>query len=398
LLPRVPMRLQVGLFLLIFSGSIALWASRDSVSQAWASLNNTNAASEKSKRRGRAKGRPLPVLVARVGEAEDTINVAAVGTARAGRAIMLTAKVDGVLVSLTARAGARVRKGDPLFSVDDRKAILAEKLATKRLADARRLLDRSAYLKRRRVNSSAFVEDASSAVAKAEVELAQAKELMRDVRVVAPFDGVVGIAKFEVGDRVTAGNPVLALDDRRRLVIEFDLPEQVLARISIGQAVAATTPSHGARKFAGVIDSIDSRVDPVSRSVKARATIRNPNDALRPGMSFLITVTLPGARYPSVPQLALQWQGRDSYVWVVDQGSVRRQPVKAVRRQDDNVLVSGALDLGALIVVEGVQRLRPGRRVAFDAPAPTAPDEAAEPAAASAAALKETGTEQGLGR
>lgn len=367
----MPQRWSVGtqltICLALVTASAGLWVSREAVSTAFASLSQSGERPGAGGRgSGRSGDRPLPVIVARVALGEDQQTVAAVGTARARRAVMLNAKSDGVIVAMHARAGDRVRAGDKILSIDSAKAELALSLAEKRLEDATRLLERSAYLTSRRVNSNAPKEDAESAVRKAQLEVAQYRELMRDLTVSAPFDGVVGISKFETGDRVTAGSEVMSLDDRNQLIVEFDVPEQFLPNLRLDGPVTATTPSYAARTFKGSIEAIDSRIDPVSRSVKVRAAIDNGEDALRPGMSFAISIRIPGEALPSVPQLALQWRGRESFIWIVEDGKVRRQDVRAVRRMTDTVLLGGGVEVGDLVVVEGVQRLRPGRAVAFE--------------------------------
>ena len=138
----------------------------------------------------------------------------------------------------------------------------------------------------------------------------------------------------------------------------------------IGQKIAAQTPSFQGRDFRGVIEDIDSRIDPTSRTVIVRANIPNNEDLLRPGLSFVVDLTIPGEMYPTVHQLALQWRKGKSFVWRLKDNRAEKVMVRSVKRLHSTILIEGDISKGDLIVVEGVQRLRPGRRVRFSMPDP----------------------------
>lgn len=366
---RWPKALQLTIFVLLVAGSVAVWVKQSEVKDAIAAFmpGDQEQTQERGRRgRGGDTERGVPVIVSAVQSREDVAVVTAVGTARARRAVMLMAKAEGVLVSLEVQAGERVTTGEPLFTVDDTKAKLAVQIAQKQLDDAKRVLERSKYLRERNINSGAPVEDAESAVRRAALQLRQAEELLGDLTVEAPFSGVVGIPKVEVGDRVTTSTSVVSIDDRSELIIEFEIPERFLPRIHAGDQMKVMTPSYRNRKFDGSISSIDSRIDPVSRSVAVRAAVPNPEDLLRPGMSFTIALRLPGETYPAVPELSLQWEGSRAHVWLVRDRAAEKVEVIPVRRLNQEVLVTGAVKPGDTVVVEGVQRLRPGRPVSFD--------------------------------
>ena len=143
--------------------------------------------------------------------------------------------------------------------------------------------------------------------------------------------------------------------------------------MSVGDRVAVRTPSYETRSFDGRVEYIDSRIDPTSRTVKVRAVIPNKEDVLRPGMSFVVEAKLPGTQHAVVPELSLQWRKGESYVWTVEDGKAVKVLVTVVSRLNSAILVDGSLKPGDLVVVEGVQRLRPGRPVDFSAPADADP-------------------------
>ncbi|NNE23283.1 MAG: efflux RND transporter periplasmic adaptor subunit [Rhizobiales bacterium] len=369
-------RLQLLLFVLLAAVAGALWIARAQVGEAVARFSGASDNPQTSMGKRPDKARSVPVIVVEVGQAMNNELIAAVGTARARRSVMLHAQTDGIIVELAPKAGDRVNKGDTIVQLDAAKARLAVQIATRRLQEARRLFNRSEFLKNRSVNSSAKVEDAKTVEERAELELLQAEEAQRDLSIQAPFDGIIGIPNVEVGERVTTTTPLVSLDMRDEVLVEFEVAEKYLSRISNGDPVSGRTPSYEDKKFAGRIEFIDSRVDPTSRTVKVRAVIPNRDDVLRPGMSFVVEVQLPGAEFAVVPELSLQWRKGESYVWIVRNGKAHKTPVRAVNRLNSTILVDGDVQPGQLVVVEGVQRLRPGRPVLYSNPSAVEPDSA----------------------
>lgn len=370
-------RLDFGLLLLLLGLSAAAWMGREHVSARLVAL----LASDEPVKTGTSRIPPAPVIVARIGREADAAVVEAVGTARARRAVMLMPKAAGQVVRLDVTPGRRVRAGTPLFTIDETQAELAVTVAKQQLADAQRALDRAQFLQRRNINAQATVDDQRSAVTQAEIALAQAETTLKDLTVVAPFDGVVGIAKAEVGDRVETSSEIVAVDDRSELIVEFQVAERFLPRVAVGDRLSVTTPAYRTRRFAGAIEAVDSRIDPQSRFFMVRAAIPNADDALRPGMSFRVRLEIDGPAFPTVPELALQWRDGESFVWTVWEQKAARVDVAVVRRKSDRVLVEAkGLDAGALVVVEGVHRLQPDRQVTFAAPVPVAADDSVKPA------------------
>lgn len=361
--PKFARWLQVAVFAALLVASSALWAGRDHVV---AMLNELSVKSEDSKAAGKRDGaRTALVIAADVGARENRLKLTAIGTARARRSIMIFPEVAGDVTEFHTRAGQRLAKGQQILRLDPRKAQLAVDVAETRLHDAKRMLKRAQTLENRNVGSLAKVDDAAMAVRRAELERDQAREILHDHTIVAPFDGVVGIGNIELGDRVEKTTAVIALDDRSEVLVEFPLPEEYFARVATGQSITGQTPSFTHRTFSGHIERIDSRIDPLSRSVKIRAVFENADDMLRPGMSFTISLDLPGKTYPTVPELALQWGQGESFVWRITQGKAEKVAVKLVQRDSGMILVDGELQAGERVVVEGVQRLRPGSKVRF---------------------------------
>jgi membrane fusion protein (multidrug efflux system) len=353
---------QIIIFLALVVFATSLWIGRNFVGGIF---SDSYAASKTSKKKKKRLKRAVPVIVKPVAFARNAIRIEAIGTARAKKFVTLFPETAGEIMSFKLNAGDHVKKGQVILELDPKNAKLTKRMAETRLVEAKRLLSRSKQLRNQRVNSKANVQDALSVVERAEVELAQAREALVDRTIRAPFDGIVGIPKAEEGERVTPAMPIITIDNRKTLVVEFEIAERYLSTLSIGQKVSAKTPSSPDKDIEGTIESLDSRVDPISRSIRVRAAFANLNDTLRPGASFFVNLSLPGKKYPQVPQLALQWESGKSFVWRVKKRKAQKVLVRAINRLSTTVLVEGELSAGDLVVVEGVHRLRPGRKVIY---------------------------------
>ena len=321
---------------------------------------------------GRRGGdRAVTVLVRTVELRAERTRIKAVGTARAYRSVTLHPAAAGEVAAMHFAPDQKVRKGSVLLKLDSRREKLAIDLARVRVRNARQLLSRY----ERSAGSGAYAEstvsDARGALEEAEIALRQAEVALSERQVIAPFDGFVGLTEIDVGDRIGTGDAITTLDDRASLLVGFSVPELFLGRIGKGHPVQVATWAARDQAIAGEIVDLGSRIDPVSRSFTARARVANAGDAFRPGMSFAVTLDVHGGRYPLVPEISVRYGTEGAFVWVVRGGAAARVPVRIVQRQEATVLVDAALADGEPVVVEGIQRLRPGLPVKLSTPRQT---------------------------
>ncbi|MEM6677777.1 MAG: efflux RND transporter periplasmic adaptor subunit [Pseudomonadota bacterium] len=310
--------------------------------------------------------RGIPVITAPVTMLRDDLILEVVGTGRARRSITLRSKGDGEILGMPLRAGSAFGPGDLLLELRSKDETLAVALAETRLEEAERVLARFRQLTTTGTASTARLDEVVTAAEIARLELEQARDALNDRALRAPFAGVAGLPEVEEGAWVEEGDAIASFDDRAVILVEFALPEAALARLAPGLPVTATTPSVPGRVFEGAVAALDSRVVAESRSARVRVAIPNADDALRPGVSFTVRIALEGADYPAVPELAVQFSRGSVYLWRVTEGAVDRVGVRMVSRRDGAVLVEGPIRPGERVVVEGTQRLRPGRAVVPD--------------------------------
>ena len=321
---------------------------------------------------GRRGGdRAATVLVKAVEFRAERTRLEAVGTARAYRSVTIHPAAAGEVAAVRFGPDQKVRKGSVLLELDSRREKLAVDLARVRVRNARQLLSRY----ERSAGSGAYAEstvaDARSALDEAEIALRQAEVALSDRQVIAPFDGFTGLTEVDVGDRIGTGDAITTLDDRAGVLVGFSVPELFLGRIGKGHPVQVATWGGRDQPIRGDIVDLGSRIDPASRSFTARARVANADDLFRPGMSFAVTLDVHGGRFPLVPEISVRYGTEGAFVWIVREGAAVRVPVRIVERQGATVLVDAALEDGEPVVVEGIQRLRPGLAVDVATPPPT---------------------------
>lgn len=304
-----------------------------------------------------------PVVVAETQAAKDNVTLEVVGSGIAAASVTVFPAVSGEVERVAFAAGQQVKKDQLLVKLVDRDEQLAVKLAQARLDGARQLLNRYQRAQGSGAVSANVLDEARITFRQAEIELAQAQEQLRHRSIRAAFAGVVGIAQVDPGDRVGTDTALTTLDDRTSLSVAFQIPEPFLSRMKREQPLALTSVAFAGREFTGKISHIDSRIDAQTRTVTIRARVPNTEDLLRPGMSFRIRLDLPGEDLLRVPELAVQWAREGAHVWIIREQKSVRVPVQVVRRMEGSVLVKGEIRAGEAVVIEGVQRLRPGREV-----------------------------------
>lgn len=307
----------------------------------------------------RGGGAAARVVVEPVILRPETTRLEAIGTGEAARSATLHPEAAGTVVAVHVRPDERVDQGDVLLDLDARRETLALDLAKARAAEAESLLNRYQTAGRGAVPATS-VDEARTALEAARIAVREAEVALEDRTVTAPFAGHVGFIDADVGDRVSPDQPVTTLDDRSALLVRFSLPESVLGRIGVGQTVDIAPWSRAEQPLKGRLIDIGSQVDPETRSVTVRARLDNPDAVLRPGMSFAVGLNLMGPERPLVPEIAVQWGAEGPFLWVVRGGQAAREPVRIIQRQQGVVLVQGRLEDGEPVVVEGIQRMRPG--------------------------------------
>lgn len=307
--------------------------------------------------------RPQQVVMEPVIWQQRETVIEAVGTSRARQTAVLYPVLSDEVTSVLFEAGDQVEQGQLLVQLDDRDERLAVELAQVQLLDAERLYQRYANTKDAGAVTESTLDIARSDLERARIGLQRAQVILSDHAIVAPFAGVMGLTEIDPGARVTPDTPIATIDARDTLLVTFDVPEVFHGQLEKGQEVSLSTWSANGPQYQGVIRSIGSQIDAQTRMFSVRAALDNAHDQLRPGMSFRVRLILGSGRYPAVPEIALQWGGDGAFVWAVDDGKARRVSASVVQRVDGKVLISAELEDGAMVITEGIHRVREGQAI-----------------------------------
>ncbi|MDZ5696034.1 efflux RND transporter periplasmic adaptor subunit [Chelativorans sp. M5D2P16] len=260
---------------------------------------------------------PVAVSTVTVEPAQWTPEIEAIGTVSATNGVDLTVEAAGTVSEIAFEANEEVEKDALLVQLDDamQRADLASAQAQARLDEAN--LQRALELQRRQVGAEVNVESARAAAEASQAAVAKAQAAIDQKQINAPFAGIMGIPRVQLGQYITPGTVVATLQSLEVMRVDFTVPEQELPNLKIGQAVRLGLTGDEL-PFEGTIRGIDPKIDPVSRLVNVRAEVTKPEGRLTPGQFVEVRVILPDEDgVLAVPQTAVVASLYGDHVYVV---------------------------------------------------------------------------------
>lgn len=308
----------------------------------------------------RQGGQQGEVIAAPVTRATINDRLQAIGTGQANASVVVNPFDAGRIAEVAVTAGQRVEAGDVLVRLDSDVQVISLDRAKVGVSDAQSRFDRVQTLRRARTATDVQVADAQVVLSNAQLAQRDAELALARREVRSPISGIVGILPVELGDYVTSQTAIATIDDRSRIIVDFWVPERFASQIVVGQPAEASSVARPGDVMAGSITAVDNRLDQTSRTMQVQAAIPNPDDRLRAGMSFQVSMKFPGDSYPAVDPLAIQWGSDGAFVWQVKDGKAVRTAVRIIQRNTENVLVEGDLPEGQMVVTQGVHLVRDG--------------------------------------
>jgi RND family efflux transporter MFP subunit len=335
---------------------------------------------------------PPTVTVADVEEREIADWDEFIGRLEAVDAVEVRARVSGYIERASFKEGKEVRKGDLLFQIDPRpyqaelaraeaelaQARSAAALAARTVERSRPLIAADAMSREEFDNRSGAGERAAAAVRAAQAALASARLNLEWTHVRSPIRGRVGRAEITAGNLVQAGGQrlttVVSVDP---IYLTFDADERsylkYIARRAAGTGerrvpvIMGMANEDGTFPHRGFLDFIDNRLDPRTGTARARAVFSNRDEIFAPGLFARVRLFGGSEARPS-PVVADRAVGTDQdkkFVLVLKPDStVEYRPIQLGRLVDGYRVVTAGLKAGERIVVNGLQRVRPGMKVA----------------------------------
>jgi membrane fusion protein (multidrug efflux system) len=301
----------------------------------------------------------------------------AIGSVAAVQGVTVSADLPGTVERIGFEAGRSVREGEVLALLDTRQeqAQLAAAQAQRELA--RLSLERMQGLLNENVVSRAEFDRATADYRQTDARAGEIRAAIDRKTIRAPFSGVLGIRKVNLGQYLSAGDALVTLQALNPIYVNFGVPQQAAPQMRNGRTVRITTDDLAGVAFAGRITAIDSIVDETTRNIQVQATLANPDGKLRPGMFVQSEVILGDSRpVVSLPASAISYAPFGDSVFVVtdmkDQKNgqtyrgVRQQFVKLGGARGDQIAIVSGIKPGDEIVSSGVFKLRNGAAVVIN--------------------------------
>ena len=317
---------------------------------------------------------PVYVTAVTMGRVYDSVE--ALGTANSTESVDITANVTDLLREIRFADGQTVKKGD-VIAVLEQRELAAQLAASKaRMEQEKRELARLEGLVRDRAVPRQDYDQrlTSLEVTQREMEEIEARIAYRNI--VAPFDGTVGVRRISVGALVQPGEVITTLDDISSIKLDFTVPSAFLSTIAPGVPVEAEVDALAGRVFRGKIESVSTRIDPVTRSVLVRAVLPNPDAQLRPGLLMRVRLIKREREALIVPEESVLQRQQSHFILVVtpDENKIEERQISVGARLPGRAEVTRGLEAGERIVVRGMNRARVGEtvNVAQELPPPRA--------------------------
>ncbi|MEZ5443989.1 MAG: efflux RND transporter periplasmic adaptor subunit [Lysobacterales bacterium] len=287
--------------------------------------------------------------------------IEALGTARANESLMLSAKVTETVARVNFDDGQQVSEGAVLVELTDRAEVAALKEAQASFAEADKQTKRLEDLVEQGTVPRSSVDQQVALRDQARARMDAIRARLSDRVITAPFAGQLGFRMVSPGALVTPGTPIATLDDISTIKLDFPVPERFFAELQPGRDISARTAAYPEQTFQGTVRSIDSRVDPATRSVTVRAELANDQRLLRPGMLMVVELITPAREVVVIDEISLVQIGSEAFVYRVgSEAKAERVVVQPGRRSGGRLEIVQGLQPGDRIVSEGVVKLRPG--------------------------------------
>lgn len=308
---------------------------------------------------------PVQVVAIETKAQPVTESLSLVGSIAANEMVELKSETEGIVQEILFEEGKAVAKGQLLIRLDDSKlaASVAEAESNFKLSTAN--FERAKFLIKDKMISSQEFDQASATFDLNRATLELKRRQLRDARIVAPFAGIAGERKISPGQVINRETLLTAVVDLDPVKVAVNVPERYLQRLKLGQPLEFSVAAFPGEKFRGEVYFISPQINENLRTALVKARIPNPDAKLRGGMFASLDLTLQVRDSAIViPEPAIMSSGDNFSVFVVDKdGNAQTRPIQIGLRLAGRAEVVKGLAAGEIVVVEGIQKLRPGGAV-----------------------------------
>ena len=301
----------------------------------------------------------------------------AVGSLRAMRGADLSPELAGIVSAIHFKSGEDVTANTLLLALradSDIAHLNALKVA---LELSETVFQRDQEQFKVEAISRAVLDTDTANLKSAKAQVAEQQALVDKKFIRAPFAGRLGIRQIDIGQYLTPGTKIVTLQELDPVFIDFSVAQQDINHLKIGQTITATTDTFPNEHFTGKLSAIDPKVDVDTRNILARATLRNPQHQLLPGMFTNITIQSGQVQhYITLPQTAVTYAPYGDTIFVVQnkgQGAngkplmvVQQKFVTVGETRGDQVAILKGVSVGDIVVTTGQMKLKNGTPVVIN--------------------------------
>lgn len=304
------------------------------------------------------------------------VTLPAVGSVASAKGVAVTTEVPGKVTRIRFDSGDEVEAGEVLVDLDTsvERAQLASLVSRRKLA--RLTLERTKKLRKGRAAPEAQLDADASAVRTLEADIAALRAQVAKKIIRAPFAGRLGIRQVDLGEYLNPGQAVTVLESVEGVYVDFTLPQGKLGAVKVGMPVQVQLDKSEAPPFEGAVTAVDPNIDPLTRTIQLRASVKPGDVELRPGMFVDVRVVMPDkTKVVMVPATAVVHAPYGDSVFVVedkpaddpgrretDDGLTvkiaRQQFVRTGHSRGDYTAILDGVKAGQKVVISGAFKLR----------------------------------------
>lgn len=284
-----------------------------------------------------------------------------VGSVKANESVIIRSELPGRVKEILFQEGTPVRKGDVLVLLHDEvhKAELDQAEAHLKLSEASH--QRAEKLFKDKYKSAQDADKALAEFKRDQALVDRHKAMQEKTRIVAPFDGTIGLRLVSPGDYITVGENIVNLESIDPIKIDFKLPEAYVSKVKPGQEIQVRADALADQEFKGKIYAINPAVDVNGRSVALRAEVQNKDGKLLPGMFVIVTAILDHHHNALlVPEEALVPKGKEQFVFRVINNQAKLTKVTVGLRTNGKAHILKGLSPKDVVITAGQLKIQDG--------------------------------------
>lgn len=314
--------------------------------------------------------KPVDVIAQPVASIKLQTELEAIGSLHANESIEITANLNKKITGIDFHDGQRVKAGHILVEMTshEERALLAE--ARVNSEEAKKQWERVAALAKSGAASQSLLDQRLREYEAAQARYHALESRLKDLLLQAPFAGVVGLRQVSLGALVSPGDVITTLNDDSKMKLDFTVPSLYLASLSSGLGVKAKTRDLNNKILIGKVSSVDNQIDPVTRAIKVRAILENPDHELKQGMLMEVSLQTRERESLAISESAIMPLASNNFVFIIKETedkkfAVEKRKIEIGQRLVGAVEVVSGLVAGEKVVTHGVQKLRSDQKISI---------------------------------